>query len=105
MSISSFDKKDGWANQQQLLLNLAEMVWRNRGFGDFWSHMLVAEGAVDFAIEPKLALWDMAALEIIVKEAGGRFSDLDGNDGINGSGALSSNSLLHDLVLKQISNS
>lgn len=105
MSISSFDKKDGWANQQQLLLNLAELVWRNRGFGDFWSHMLVAEGAVDFAIEPKLALWDMAALEIIVKEAGGRFSDLHGNDGINGSGALSSNSLLHDLVLKQISNS
>ncbi|MEY3163964.1 MAG: hypothetical protein RI887_788, partial [Actinomycetota bacterium] len=48
---------------------------------------------------------DDQRLEIIVKEAGGRFSDLHGNDGINGSGALSSNSLLHDLVLKQISNS
>jgi len=49
-------------------------------------------------------LWDMAALEIIVKEAGGRFSDLSGNDGVNGSGAISSNGLLHNLVLEQINN-
>ena len=104
ISISSFDKKGGWVNLQEKLLKLVDLIWRNRGYGDFWSHMLVAEGAIDFAIEPKLALWDMAALEIIVKEAGGRFSDLSGNDGVNGSGAISSNGLLHNLVLEQINN-
>ena len=104
ISISSFDKKGGWVNLQEKLLKLVDLIWRNRGYGDFWSHMLVAEGAVDFAIEPKLALWDMAALEIIVKEAGGRFSDLSGKDGVNGSGAISSNGLLHNLVLEQINN-
>ena len=102
MSISSFDKKDGWKDLQPNLLKLSELVWRNRGYGDFWSHMLVAEGAIDFAIEPQLALWDMAALEVIVCEAGGRFSNFSGVDGASGPGALSSNNLLHELVLAQL---
>jgi histidinol-phosphatase len=87
---------------QPNLLKLGEMVWRNRGYGDFWSHMLVAEGAIDFALEPQLALWDMAALEVIVNEAGGRFSNFTGIDGSSGPGAISSNHLLHDLVLTEL---
>jgi histidinol-phosphatase len=102
MSVSSFDKKDGWQNLQPNLLKLSEQVWRNRGYGDFWSHLLVAEGAIDFALEPQLALWDMAALEAIVCESGGRFSNFAGIDGSTGPGALSSNRLLHDLVLTQL---
>ena len=60
-------------------LGLARSVWRTRAYGDFWSHMLVAEGAVDFSAEPEVSLWDLAALQIIVEEAGGVFTDLNGN--------------------------
>ncbi len=63
--------------------------------------MLVAEGAVDFTIEPKLALWDMAALYLIVKEAGGSFTNLAGEDGVAGPGAISSNGKLHDELVKR----
>ena len=55
--------------------------WRTRAYGDFWSYMLLAEGAVDLAAEPELEVYDMAALDVIVREAGGRFSSLDGTDG------------------------
>jgi histidinol-phosphatase len=61
--------------------------------------MLVAEGAVDIAVEPTLALWDMAALDIIVREAGGRFTNLEGVDGSRGGNGVSSNGLLHEKFL------
>jgi len=64
--------------------------------------MLVAEGAVDIAAEPSLALWDMAALDIIVREAGGRFTNLDGVDGSLGSNGLSTNAALHDYVVSAL---
>jgi histidinol-phosphatase len=64
--------------------------------------MLVAEGAVDVAIEPSLALWDMAALDLIVREAGGRFSSLDGIDGPFGPNAISSNGVIHEPILEAI---
>jgi histidinol-phosphatase len=79
-----------------------EKVWRVRGIGDFWSHMLVAEGAVDIAAEPSLALWDMAPLAIIVAEAGGIFSDLEGNVGPFGKSGVSANRSLHPLFLRSI---
>jgi histidinol-phosphatase len=60
----------GWGARRQAFEKLLDSSWRTRGMGDFWSHMLVAEGAVDVAIEPSLALWDMAALDLIVREAG-----------------------------------
>ena len=68
-------------------------------YGDFWSYMLVAEGAVDLAAEPELSLWDMAALAPIVTEAGGRFTGLDGVDGVQQGNAAASNGLLHDEFL------
>ena len=61
--------------------------------------MLVAEGAVDIAVEPTLALWDMAALDIIIREAGGRFSNPNGIDGTLGGNGLSTNGALHDYVV------
>ena len=80
-------------------LTLARGCWRTRGFGDFWSHMLVAEGAADVAVEPEVELWDLAAPQVIVEEAGGRFTDLGGTPTAAGGSVVSSNGLLHDRVL------
>ena len=81
------------------LLALDRRVWRSRGYGDFWQHCMVAEGTVDAAAEPEVALWDLAALVVLVEEAGGRFTDLTGARGPAGGTALSSNGVLHDTVL------
>ncbi|HLL09245.1 MAG TPA: inositol monophosphatase family protein [Nocardioidaceae bacterium] len=80
-------------------LALSRRCWQTRAYGDFWSHLLVAEGAVDIAAEPELKLHDMAALSIVVEEAGGRFTDLAGRPGPLGAGAVSSNGRLHDEAL------
>jgi histidinol-phosphatase len=80
-------------------LALTRACWRTRGFGDFWSHMLVAEGAVDLAVEPEVELWDLAAPQVIVEEAGGRFTDLAGTPTPAGGSAVATNGLLHDRVL------
>ena len=79
---------------------LSEHCWRTRGFGDFWSHVLVAEGGVDVAAEPVVAAWDLAALQVIVEEAGGRFTDFGGTATYDGGSAISTNGLLHDDVLE-----
>ena len=83
-------------------LDLARECWRERAFGDFWSYMLLAEGAVDIAAEPELELHDMAALVPVVTEAGGRFTSLAGVDGPFGGNAVATNGLLHDEVLRHI---
>jgi histidinol-phosphatase len=80
-------------------LDLSRACWRTRAYGDFWSHMLVAEGAVDMAAEPELSLWDMAALAVIVTEAGGMFTSVDGAPGVFGGSAAVSNGLLHEELL------
>ena len=92
----------GWGARRQSFEKLLDSAWRTRGLGDFWSHMLVAEGAVDVAIEPSLALWDMAALDLIVREAGGRFTSLDGVDGPFGPNAISTNGALHSAILEAL---
>jgi histidinol-phosphatase len=92
----------GWGARRTNFEKLLDGAWRTRGLGDFWSHMLVAEGAVDVAIEPSLALWDMAALDLIVREAGGRFTSLDGVDGPFGPNAISTNGALHGAILEAI---
>jgi histidinol-phosphatase len=80
-------------------LGLARRCWRTRGLGDFWSHVLVAEGAVEIAVEPEVSLWDVAAVQVIVEEAGGCFTDLAGVARPDGGSAVSTNGLLHDEVL------
>ena len=100
----SFSDLVGWGVNRDNFIALMDQVWRTRGIGDFWSHMLVAEGAVDIAAEPSLALWDMAAIDIIVREAGGAFTDLSGAAGPHGKSAVSSNSLLHSAALKKITH-
>jgi histidinol-phosphatase len=98
----SYSSLSGWEEQGRLdhFLDLTRRVWRTRAYGDFWSYVLVAEGAVDLAAEPELALHDMAALVPIVTEAGGRFTSVQGVDGPFGGSALVSNGLLHGAALQ-----
>ncbi|MCA1711671.1 MAG: histidinol-phosphatase [Actinobacteria bacterium] len=97
----SYSSLTGWEEQGRLpgLLGLSRRVWRTRAFGDFWSHVLVAEGAVDVSCEPEVSLWDLAALQVVVEEAGGRFSDLSGAARPDGGSVVCSNGALHDEVL------
>jgi histidinol-phosphatase len=81
------------------LLELIRRSWRSRGFGDFWMHMLVAEGAADVATELEVRVWDLAALKVIVEEAGGRLTDLSGRVTASGGSALATNGLLHEEAL------
>jgi histidinol-phosphatase len=90
------------AGQGQQFVDLLRSCWRTRAYGDFWSYMLLAEGGVDIACEPELALHDMAACSVVVTEAGGRFTDLDGRSGPLGAGAYATNGRLHEAVLEQL---
>ncbi|NYI69750.1 histidinol-phosphatase [Naumannella cuiyingiana] len=100
----SYSDVAGWVATPhgQPFVDLMRRCWRTRAYGDFWSYMLVAEGAVDIACEPELALHDMAACSIIVTEAGGRFGNVAGADGPVGPGALATNGRLHDAVVAQL---
>jgi histidinol-phosphatase len=93
----SYSSLSGWEQRGLLpgFLDLTRRCWRTRAYGDFFSYMLLAEGAVDVACEPELALHDMAALVPIVVEAGGRFTSLDGTDGPWGPDAVATNGSLH----------
>ena len=91
----------GWRDRglRDQLISLTDDAWRLRGYGDFVSYCLVAEGAVDVAAEPEVSLWDLAPLAVLVSEAGGRFTSLAGEDGPHGGDAVATNGLLHDAVL------
>jgi histidinol-phosphatase len=82
--------------------HLAERSWHARAFGDFWGHMLVAEGAVDACVDPVVSLWDLAAVSVIVEEAGGAFTDLHGARRVDGGSGVSTNGHLHDAVLRSL---
>ena len=97
----SYSSLHGWEERDRLdaFMALSRRCWRTRAYGDFWSYMLVAEGAVDLAAEPSLSLWDMAALAPIVTEAGGRFTGLNGVPGVHQGNAAASNGRLHEALL------
>jgi histidinol-phosphatase len=92
---------DAWVTAGMLdrFLDLGRACWRTRGFGDYFTHMMVAEGSAEIALEgPGIKLWDMAAPKVIVEEAGGRVTDLAGAP-MAGTGTVSTNGLLHQEVL------
>jgi histidinol-phosphatase len=95
---------EGWqaSGRMAQFIDLAGAVGHTRGFGDFWHHMLVAQGSLEVAVEPEVSIWDLAALKVIVEEAGGRFTDLAGVSTAAGGNVLSSNGLLHDKALARI---
>ncbi len=84
------------------LAAMAEAAWRDRGFGDFWGYMLVAEGAAEAMLEIGPTTWDLAAPALIVREAGGRLTDFAGRDSIDGPQALASNGILHATLVEQL---
>lgn len=85
---------------REAYLQLVDACWENRAFGDFWQHCLVAEGAIDLAAEPIVNPWDVAAAQVLVQEAGGRFTDLDGRPDHRGGTVLTSNGHLHAAALE-----
>ncbi|OBF53220.1 histidinol-phosphatase [Mycobacterium sp. 852002-50816_SCH5313054-b] len=100
----SFSSLSGWADRglRDRFIGLTDELWRVRAFGDFLSYCLVAEGAVDIAAEPEVSVWDLAPLDILVREAGGKFTALDGTAGPHGGSAVATNGLLHDQVLSRL---
>ncbi len=88
---------------EQPLPALAAEAWHARGYGDFWSHMLVAEGAVDGAIDAiGVSVWDLAPVQVVVEEAGGTFTDFRGERRLDGGSAISSNGHLHASLLAAV---
>ena len=98
LCVSGFD---GWEEQGRIeaLLDLARQCWRTRGFGDFWTYMMIAEGVAEIGCEPIVSLWDLAAPQVIVEQAGGTFTDLAGVRTAAGGDALATNGLLHEQAL------
>jgi histidinol-phosphatase len=94
----------GWEEAGRLgsMLDLMRRTWRQRAYGDFYGYMLLAEGAVDIVVEPELSLWDLAALVPIVTEAGGTFTDIQGQPGPGGGSAIATNGHLHEDVLTRL---
>ncbi len=92
---------ENWRDISRLdaFLELAHSCWRTRGLGDFWSYMCVAEGTAEIAVDPVASVWDLAASQVIVEEAGGWQSDLSGADHPDGGNGLATNGLLHELAL------
>jgi histidinol-phosphatase len=101
-SLSYSDLTTGWDEVRPRFVDLTDAVWRVRAYGDFWSYCLVAEGAVDIAAEPDVNLWDVAPLDILVREAGGSFTNVEGRPGPHGRGAVATNGLLHAAVLTRL---
>lgn len=102
-SLSYSDLTTGWDDRRERFVALTDEVWRVRAYGDFWSYCLVAEGAVDIACEPEVKVWDIAPLDILIREAGGTFSSLDGQAGPHGGSALATNGHLHEAVRTRLS--
>ena len=101
-SLSFSDLTTGWDERRPRFIELTDAVWRVRAYGDFWSYCLVAEGAVDIATEPEAKPWDLAPLDIIVREAGGSFTNFRGQPGPHGGSAVATNGLLHEAVLTRL---
>lgn len=97
----SYNSLKGWDGDGRLdaLVALSRAVERTRGYGDLWSYMLLAEGALDVAGEPDLKPWDIAALVPVIREAGGRATSLDGDEPVFSGSLLATNGILHDEVL------
>jgi histidinol-phosphatase len=81
---------------------LAMEARRTRGFGDFWGHMLVARGTADVMMEEELATWDWAAASVIVREAGGEITQMDGASLAHGGSVLTTNGLMHDEMVARL---
>lgn len=101
-----YSSQDEWieVGKAKQFQELNNSVWRTRGFGDFWTHLMVAEGVIDCSSDPILNLWDLASLVVIVQEAGGQVSTIDGANPLQGSNLVATNGLLHKAVLEKLNS-
>jgi histidinol-phosphatase len=99
-----YSSVDDWifGERRRAFEGLLRDTRRNRGFGDFWGHMLVARGVADVMVEPDLRIWDWAAPAVIIREAGGRMTTFEGQELADGCSALTSNGFVHDDVVKRL---
>ena len=99
-----YSSQDEWieVGKAKEFQDLNNSVWRTRGFGDFWTHLMVAEGVIDCSSDPILNLWDLASLVVIVEEAGGKVSAIDGTNPLQGSNLIATNGLLHEAVFAKL---
>ena len=88
---------DGWTE-------IVRRAWSNRGLGDFWQYCLVAEGAVDVGADSVVNLWDYAAVQLLLEEAGGRCTTFDGAEPAHGASLLGTNAAIHDEVVALLAN-
>ena len=102
-----FSTVDDWLGgaREEAFRALVRDTRRNRGFGEFWGHLLVARGAAEVMIEPQLRIWDWAAIAAIVEEAGGRVTTFEGGPPWDGSSVLTTNGAVHDEVVRRLSGS
>jgi histidinol-phosphatase len=101
----SITLSDGWeaAGKTTTLVEIAQEARRGRGVGDFWQHCLVAEGALDVAIDAVgVALYDVVAVQLVVEEAGGRCTDRHGEPPRGDHAAISTNGVLHDEIIARL---
>jgi histidinol-phosphatase len=82
------------------IVALGRACWRTRGVGDAWQYMLVAEGSAEIALDPEVSLWDLAAIMLVIEEAGGRFTDLSGVRTPAGGSGIATNGLVHEAALE-----
>jgi histidinol-phosphatase len=85
-----------------VVIELARRCWRSRGVGDAWQYMLVAEGAAEIALDPVVSVWDLAAVQVVVEEAGGRFTDFGGVRTAAGGDGIATNGLVHEAALEVV---
>jgi histidinol-phosphatase len=99
----SFSSLSGWGvlGLRERFIVLTDDVWRARGYGDFYSYCLVAEGVADIALAAEVSVRQLAALDVLVREAGGTFTDLGGFPGPHGKTAAATNGRLHNAVLSR----
>ncbi len=83
-------------------VDLLGAAWRDRGLGDFYGYMLVAEGAAEAMVESELKVWDLAGPAAVLLQAGGRLTDLEGGDDMPARGVLATNGRLHEAVLARL---
>jgi histidinol-phosphatase len=115
IQVSSIDKLDmsffshgevkffAQTNKLQQLIHLCKNSWGNRGFGDFWSYHLIAQGKIEAMLEAQTSIWDIAAVSLIVTEAGGVVSDFAGNPiDEKSTSIVASNARIHDLILTEL---
>jgi len=103
-ALLAFGGIEVWVGEdyRERFTDLVLAVRRTRGVGDFWGHLLVARGSADIMIEPHLRTWDWSAPKIIVEEAGGRTTQIDGSPCVDLGSALSTNGPLHDEMIRRL---